>query len=258
MRDLISQLCRQRDFDSPEYRRWCELLHEAPRYHRKQWEYCYIMQALGERDMFRPGRRGIGFGVGREPLAAAMASLGCEIVATDQRAETAGAWAKTEQHAGDLADLNDRGICEKVKFSSLVRFEPCDMNAIGEHLRDFDFSWSSCSFEHLGSIDLGLRFLLEQMKCLKRDGVAVHTTEFNISSNDDTLDTGGTVLFRRRDVERGLAYLRTFGHRAMVSFDVGDLPLDHHVDVPPYSEDEHLKLRIAGFVSTSIGIIVEK
>ena len=67
---------------------------------------------------------------------------------------------------------------------------------------DFHFTWSSRYFEHLGSIDRGLAFIKEQMKCLRRGGVAVHTTEFNVGSNHETIDHEATVLFRRRDLQR--------------------------------------------------------
>lgn len=256
MRNLVSQLCRQCDFSSDEYVRWCELIRERPRHHRKQWEYCYILQALSERDMLRFGRRGLGFGVGREPLAAAMASLGCEIIATDQAADRAAAWIGTDQHA--TAALNDRALCAAQEFAERVRFQVCDMNAISDELANFDFTWSSCSFEHLGSIRQGIQFLLRQMDCLKPGGVAVHTTEFNVSSNERTIDNAATVLFRQRDIELAIDRLRECAHRISATFDLGDLPLDRHVDVAPYSDDQHLKLRIGEFISTSIGIIIEK
>ncbi len=33
-------------------------------------------------------------------------------------------------------------------------------------------------------------------------------------------------------------------------------PLDFVVDVPPYSQDPHLKLSLLGFTSSSVGIVV--
>jgi len=47
------------------------------------WEWLFIAEALSERNMLVRGRRGLGFGVGREPLVALFASFGPEIVATD-------------------------------------------------------------------------------------------------------------------------------------------------------------------------------
>ena len=43
-----------------------------PRKHRKQWEFCYILQALCRAGVMRVSARGLGFGVGREPLVAVL------------------------------------------------------------------------------------------------------------------------------------------------------------------------------------------
>ena len=99
--DLGSCLCRQEHLQKDFYRYWCARLGQAPRYHRKQWEYVYVLQALWERGLLAPGRSGLGFGVGREPLAAVMAASGCRILATDQ--ETSGRGAETWAGGGMLA-----------------------------------------------------------------------------------------------------------------------------------------------------------
>ena len=51
--------------------------------HRKLWEWIFIIEALSERGMLTAGRRGLGFGVGQDPLAAIFASHGVSVVATD-------------------------------------------------------------------------------------------------------------------------------------------------------------------------------
>ena len=70
----ISQACTQAQLEEPHYSHWCAQIREEPRMHRKQWEYCYIMQALHIRDMIEEGRYGLGFGVGNEPMAAMLAT----------------------------------------------------------------------------------------------------------------------------------------------------------------------------------------
>ncbi|HEX3728040.1 MAG TPA: methyltransferase domain-containing protein, partial [Pirellulales bacterium] len=237
---LRSCLCTERQFHTREFQAWCAQLGEAPRMHRKAWEIYYICQALAERGMLQPGRRGLGFAVGREPLPAVFAARGCEIVASDLAADDRRAriWTKTSQHASNLAGLNARGLCEAAQFARLVSFRYVDMNAMPEDLRDFDFTWSMCAFEHVGSIDLGLRFIQEQMRCLRPGGVAVHTTEFNVSSNTKTLSQGECVLFRRRDIEALAQALTQQGHKVEpLDLDLGSGPVDRHVDVPPYCED---------------------
>jgi hypothetical protein len=210
--------------------------------------------------MLQPGRRGLGFGVGHEPLAALFASYGCSIVATDLQEEEARrtGWIDSQQHAGGLAILNQYGICDPASFQQLVCFRHVDMNVVPSDLRGFDFTWSSCSFEHLGSIKKGLQFLENQMACLKPGGVAVHTTEFNLFSNRKTIHHGPLVLFRRRDIEKIAARLKTQGHSIDLDFDPGSSPADQYVDVPPYVHLPHLKLKLEDFTSTSIGLTIRK
>ena len=131
------------------------------------------------------------------------------------------------------------------------------MNAIPEDLRGFDFTWSSCALEHLGSLGAGTDFVVRQMECLRPGGTAVHTTEYVLTSTDDTVEAGGTVLYRRRDIEALVARLRDAGHAIEVDFTEGDSPDDLHVDVPPYS-DVHLRTRLGAYVTTSLALVVTK
>ncbi|MBX5490948.1 MAG: class I SAM-dependent methyltransferase [Chloroflexi bacterium] len=257
---LKSCLCTQAGLESPALRQWIEPLRETFHVHRKLWEYCYIVQALAERGLLAPGRRGLGFAVGQEPLAALFASLGCEIVATDlaeERAREQG-WVASNQHASNLAVLNQRGICDPAVFAERVTFRYVDMNDIPPDLDGFDFLWSSCAFEHLGTIEHGKRFVERAMDCLVPGGVAVHTTEYNVSSNTATVDHGGYVLFRRRDIEDLAERLRRRGHEIVLDFDPGRGEYDRQFDAPPYQETVHLKLQVSGFIATSIGLIIRK
>lgn len=131
------------------------------------------------------------------------------------------------------------------------------MNAIPEALRGFDFCWSACALEHLGSLEAGARFVESSLRTLAPGGVAVHTTEFNLSSNDDTVDAGHTVIYRRRDLEALAERLRARGHHVEpLDFDPGSGVLDRYVDVPPFLAEPHLRLRLERFDCTSIGLIV--
>lgn len=96
------------------------------------------------------------------------------------------------------------------------------------------------------------------LKCLKPGGLAVHTTEFNVSSNDDTVDNQATVLFRKRDFEKLAAELQKDGHEIAFSFNTGNSSFDKYYDIPPYSDYTHLKLLIDKYVSTSIGLVIKK
>lgn len=255
----VSQLCTQAQVDSRAYRRWCHAMGEEPRYHRKQWEFCYVLQALAEAGMLDNEIRGLGFGVGQEPLSAMFAARGCRIVATDapEDSATAAVWAESSQHARAGERLNARGLCDPELFARRVQYRPVDMNAVPAGLAGFDFVWSSCAMEHLGNLDLGLRFLWRSLDCLRPGGLAVHTTEYNVSSTDATLEEGGTVLYRRGDIVALAADLREAGHEIELNLNTGSGPADLHIDGPPY-DGIHLKLWTAGYVATSLGLIVRK
>jgi SAM-dependent methyltransferase len=258
---LGSCLCTQARCQSESYARWCLTLGEPVAMHRKKWEFTYVCQALEERGLLQSGARGLGFGVGREPLVAYFASRGCHVLATDLGGDEARAkgWERGEQYASSLDQLNDRGLCEWDAFRERVRYRSVDMNALPDDLTGFDFCWSACAFEHLGSIEKGLDFVANSLRTLKPGGLAIHTTEFNLSSNDDTVETGHTVIFRRRDVEALADRLRAEGHHVEpLDFDRGTGVLDRYVDVPPYLEEPHLRLRLERYDCTSIGLIVRK
>ena len=182
-------------------------------------------------------------------------------MATDLDAATAAGhgWVETEQHAARLDDLNDRGICPPEQFQQRVRFLHADMNAIPEALSDFDFVWSCCAFEHLGSIEHGLAFVRRAMRCLRPGGIAVHTTEFNLSSNQRTVESRDLSVFRRQDLERLVRDLEAAGHRPWpLNFNPGNGPLDRYVDLPPYRSEPHVRLRLDRFVITSIGLVIQR
>ena len=266
---LVSQLCRHATLDSAVFRGWANRLLEPWRAHRKLWELAFICQALDERGMLQPGRKGLGFAVGAEKLPSFFASRGCRVTATDLPSddERNKPWAQTGQWVGNLEALNASGLCPETTFRDRVAYRPVDMNHIPEDLGGYDFTWSTCSFEHCGNLDLGLRFLERQMDCLRPGGVAVHTTEFNLSSNDATLADGPCVIYRLRDVESVCQRLVDQGHRIEpIDLDPGRDPLDQVIDTPPYHQwatdpparIKHLRLNLAGYASTSIALIVHK
>ena len=257
---LVSQLCTASQMKSDTYQFWCASIKETPKFHRKQWEFVYILQALDERGMLSPGKKGLGFGVGMEPLPAVMATYGVSVLATDLEIEGAKekGWVDSNQHSYKVEQLNNKNICPKEKFLSLVQHQFVDMNNIPNNLKNYDFTWSSCAFEHLGSIEKGVEFVINSLKTLKPGGVAVHTTEFNVSSNEVTVDNEGTVLFRKKDIEKLVDRLRKMGYEIFVNYNTGNDDLDKYIDVAPYKNNNHLKLKIGEFTTTSIGLIIYK
>ncbi len=260
---FASSLCQQSHFGFDQYRFWVQALKERPLFYRKQWEFVYIAQVLFERGYVANGRRGVVFGAGTEPLPALFASFGVEILATDQSADTAAAsgWARSNQYTCDVSALNQRGICTERMFKELVSFETVDMNNIPGRLdSQFDFCWSACALEHLGSLRHGLTFMERAMDVLKPGGLAVHTTEFNLSSNEQTYESPDLSIYRKRDIKAFIASMADKGFRVSpVDWTVGDGFAETVVDVPPYGRGEpHIRLNYAGYDVTSLGLIIQK
>jgi len=209
--------------------------------------------------MLRPGRRGLGFGVGNEPIAAYAASRSVAILATDlpATADRAAEWRSSGEHADQLADLNAAGLCDDDVFRENASFRPVDMREIPDDLQSFDFVWSSCAMEHLGSLDAGLEFFERQLSCLKPGGVGVHTTEYKVDPAGPTLADGLTVLYQRTHLEALVYAMRRQGHRMKITFRTGTRPEDLHVDPPPFT-NTHIRTETLGYTHTSFGLVVQR
>lgn len=267
---LTSKLCTQADIESEWLRFWCGQLQIVPMYNRKVWEYGFVLQALWEGGHLRTGAQGLGFAVGTELTPSYLASRNIQVLATDlagedQRAED---WAQTAQHADAVEPLLRPKLVRRERFLANCRFRPVDMNAIPADLHgQFDFCWSMCSFEHVGSIEQGLEFVRNSVRCLKPGGIAVHTTEMNLEPDGETIANWGTVLFQPRHMADLAQRLAADGHELLpLNLDAGTGMLDRFIDVPPYEHQAegtmafpmspHLRLSIDGFPVTSVGLIV--
>jgi 2-polyprenyl-3-methyl-5-hydroxy-6-metoxy-1,4-benzoquinol methylase len=273
---LTSNLCESADIESDWFLFWCHQMRLAPIYHRKLWEDCFAAQVMAECDLLRPGVKALSFGVGNEPLPSLLAREGVSVLATDLPADApaASAWIATDQHATP-ARLFRPEIVDRETFDRRVAFRAVDMNRIPPDLTgQFDLCWSLCALEHVGTTALAFQFVLNSMQCLKPGGIAIHTTEFNLSSNDSTLTSGTTVLFTRGQIEHLVRQLQAAGHEVFaVNYSPGSAPLDQYVDLPPFPNADlstespyllsvpqapHLRLALGGFVTTSIGLVVRR
>ena len=278
---LRSQLCSAESLRSPALTAWAQRLRSVwdaqgvdereVMLHRKMWEWLFIAEALRERGLLAAGRRGLGFGVGQEPLVACFAAEGCDLVATDQPHELAvrSGWTDSSvEWAGGLENLPTYGLLSAAELGRRVTYRDVDMNHLPEDLRGFDFTWSSCALEHLGSLGAGADFVVAQMDCLRPGGVAVHTTEYLVASGGgdssgttptptSTVEAGGTVFYRRSDVADLVDRLRRDGHAIDMDYSLGAAPEDLHVDVPPYT-DVHLRTQLGEYVTTSMALIITK
>jgi 2-polyprenyl-3-methyl-5-hydroxy-6-metoxy-1,4-benzoquinol methylase len=277
--NLISKPTTQDDMESPWFAYWCKQLKIAPIYHRKIWEYAFVLQSLHDHGLLHDGVRAMGFGCGEEPMASYFASMGLDVLVTDlDPAQVAGkGWAETQQHAKTREFAFRSDLVSRQVFDAKVAHAFVDMNDIKQVDKPFDICWSICAMEHLGSIEAGLSFVENSLKVLKPGGVAIHTTEYNYLSDDQTRDQGETVLFLRKHFQALADRLRTSGHELLgPDFSVGQGVLDDFIDIPPYDYESdgwlindktphmksqfpaHLKLSVAGYASTCFGLIVRK
>lgn len=258
----VSRCCTQKDFYSPSFLRIAEQMHLPSGIHRKSWEFVYIVQTLENYGILQEDKSGIGFAVGLEPLPSFFADRKINILATDLSlsAKSAKEWEATGQNAGgNLEKLYKPDLCEKSVFQKYVRYRDVDMNCLPDNLGTFDFCWSSCAIEHVGSLSKSKKFLKNMLKVLKPGGIAVHTTEFNLISNDDTVEDGKSVIFRRRDIEEMRDWFTSNGHHMETSFVRGSDEGDLFVDIPPFKSDPyHLNLQLDEYIATSFAIIVHK
>jgi hypothetical protein len=255
----LSQLCTSSQFAESHYARICSLLSVSPRLQRKQWEFVYIVRCIEKAGLIATGMRGLAFGVGREKLPALFVSEGCDIVATDlPSGEGDGHWAGGPQHTDSLEGLFHSGIVDRKAFQAHASFRPVNMNAIPGDLLDFDFCWSSCALEHLGSLEHGLAFIRNSLKCLKPGGVAVHTTEFNLDSDSKTLVDGPSVVYRERDLVEFADEMQRQGYTMALNLNPGGEPTDYLIDRDRNS-DIHLRLYVRHQVlATSVGLCIRK
>lgn len=262
---IISRCCTQQDFEEPEFqaiRMQLEKNINPHCYRRKMWEFVFIIRALEEYGMLKQGKSGLGFAVGLEPLPSYFASKKVRVLATDLsiQDENAKKWADTDQNSkGEIYALYKSHICSKDDFEQYVSYRNVNMNEIPDDIGTYDFCWSSCAIEHVGGLQLSKQFLKNMIQVLKPGGIAVHTTEFNLSSNEETVTKGGDVIFRKRDIEEMKKWFLEHGCHMETSYKRGAKAGDLFVDIPPYKEyDYHLNLQLDQYASTSFAIIVYK
>jgi hypothetical protein len=240
----VSQLATALQYVEPEFKRWaCQELGWQFGFNRKLWEYAFILNALHVHGKL--GGRGLGFGIGQEPTVNVMLRHGSTLVVSDLADEEAQArgWATMQ------LDL---------PAQSSLTFRFVNMNEIPSDLRDFDFLWSCGSFEHIGGLEQGLLFAENAMDCLKPGGIAVHTTELTLTSNEQTFESPGLSFYRQKDIESLAHKLRAKGCEISLNLTRGTHPLDQMVCDQKPAWELTLNESLMGHVITSVGIICRK
>lgn len=264
----------QEDLESDWVAYWLGELKLPVIFHRKLWEYAYVLQAIYEHGALRPGARALGFGCGEEPIASYLASQGVDTLVTDLETEIAKSvgWLDSNEHSSTLESSFKGNLVARAVFDKHVKHRFVDMNSIPSDLVEYDFCWSICSMEHLGSIRHGLDFVINTMKTLRSGGISVHTTEFNFNNDEQTLDNDPhCVLFQKKHFAQLAEELTNKGYEVFpLDFFVGNKPLDSFIDIPPYGSHwpegqgagqsivtAHIKSAVAGYASTCFGIIAK-
>jgi hypothetical protein len=274
-RPLVSQVVSAAQFEHPSFQRFAKLLTDRPeplpwslsrwppgRPERKLWEWCYILAAAEQAGALRAGSSALGFGVGTEPVPAALARAGVRVLATDMPPADAGAWALTGQHLASTDSMSRPAIVPDNELTRLVALRYVDMNDVPDDLGSFDLIWSSCAIEHLGSPEAGLRFVVRTLTNLRPGGVSVHTTELELTRRDSTADYGHLAVYRVDDLERLRDEVAAAGCEMTANWHVPlETAADRWIALPPYeveTEPYHFKLKIGDSIATSVGILISK
>lgn len=197
---MTQKLCDAADWFDPGFLHVVrDELREAPRFHRKQWEFVQILRALRDSGMLAPGRRGLTMGAGRERVLYAVAREVTHLTVTDLYQEQT-TWACAETGDPEVYVKSDMPIpCdpERITVASM------DMTSLRFPDGTFDFCYSSCAIEHIGGRPDFLRHLNEVARVLKPGGVYVFTTE--LAYQEETCTNPGNYLFSPGELSRLVA-----------------------------------------------------
>ena len=274
---LMCRAASAAECDDETYLAWWRLLENIPadlepdfsrgphQYNRKVWEWAFIVQSATQHNLMKPANRALGFGVGSEPLPALFARHGLDVVATDQGTASGEHWAATGELMNGLDGLRRPHLVSDDDLTDRVTTRIVDMNAVPADLGRYDIVWSSCVIEHLGSPERGLDFVLESCELLRPGGIAVHTTELELTRREDTADYGNCAVYRLADLQAFARRVDQAGYEARFNYHVAmDHPADRWVSLvgaginATLVDRAHLKLVIGNSVSTSYGMVIRK
>ncbi|GMR25066.1 MAG: hypothetical protein BMS9Abin39_0342 [Ignavibacteria bacterium] len=176
----LSKICDAADwFDTELNSIILNELKEPPRFHRKQWEFAMIFLALKKLGCLNDNMTGLSLGGGNERVLYSIAQHINKLTVTD---------LYDEETTWDCAKTNDPD--EYIKASKPFDVDDSKIKALRMDMRylhfednTFDFCYSSCAFEHIGTFDDFVQHLDEVYRVLKENGVYVFTTELQIGSN---------------------------------------------------------------------------
>jgi hypothetical protein len=276
MDKLSGMITSEYHYLSKEYSDICyKILKEPIRFHRKQWELVYVIRMLELKNLVNNNSTGISFGSGVGCEIKALANKGCKIIVTDLNegeAKNLG-WVDTNQHTKNLEAFKDNRFDNYDYINNLTIDNNVDMNNIPKKYLEgqFDFAISVCALEHLGSLQKGLDFIINSIKCVKIGGIVVHTTEFNLNSlyNDydgKTIEHRLTSVYRAQDLKKLREEVEKMGNKMYcMDYTYVDGLYDKYIDLPPYpgnDNNKHLRAELSdGLIkipATCVGIVIER
>jgi len=237
----VSQPVGTNQFVENAFKRWAltELQWQFG-FNRKLWEYVYILRVLEVYGKLTG--RGLGFGVGADPIVPVMLRYGARLVVTDLPPEEAKLHGWAPMAFSSSADIQVRHV---------------DMNSIPTSLREFDFIWSCGSLEHIGGHAAGLDFIKSAMACLRPGGIAVHTTELMYGDNEHHFDSPNLSIYCGKDVQTLAESMKAMGHHMEVNLQFGTHVLDRLVSDERDPWELRIRESVGGHVITSIGLVVQ-
>ena len=253
MEKPVSQLCTAAQCEEPAFKEILQAMAMLPRLHRGVWQHVYVVSVLATLGCIAPGRSALGLGVRRERIPALLASRGVAVVAIADPGRV------PDQEARGGLHLFHPEVVHLEDFEALAHYHEADLRDPRADLgAGYDAVWSCALAQHMGSVERVLGFLERSLDVLKPGGVAVHTFDFNISSDDQTVDRADFAIPRRRDMEALALRLKRAGHEMLpLNLHPGHDTADGVVDVPPYGLP-HLKIEVGEHVVTSLGLAIRK
>lgn len=228
--NTYSKLCDAADWFRPEIEQIITNdLEEMPRFHRKQWEFTMIVHVLRSLGKLREDSVGLSMGGGKERVAYALARHVRQLVVTDlYENKTSWECARTD-NPDEFIRRNKPFPVDDAKLMALRM----DMRDLQFPDRTFDFCYSTCAVEHIGTESDFLAHFNEVARVLKDDGVYVFTTE--VLFGDPTIRDEHNYVF-----SLGLLF-ELFAQSSLVPEEVFDAHVaPHAVNAPLPSTLPHL------------------
>jgi SAM-dependent methyltransferase len=153
--------------------------HTSGEIYRKGWEWTHCLYGLEKLGAITPDARGVGVGVGREPVIFYLADRIARVTATDLYDNTEWSNANGREASKELVQLAKDGCPSSVDFNK-IRFESQDGTKLTYADNSFDFAWSLSSIEHFGGHKSAQRALAEMGRVIRPGGIVAVATEMLI------------------------------------------------------------------------------